>query len=122
MTGILDDVDIQVVGLPWLCHGDLHDNRAPGRHLVGVEVLFVLLSHQEVTVGLGEIAHGGPLPIRIAAMSRGGTASPDQPRVGVAVEHPGRERHIAGAPYRIAFADEHRHQHEQPQHHQRDPK
>ena len=121
---IFDDIDVEVVGLGLLGHRDLHDDRVRGPGIVGVVVLILvlvlLLIGAFVLVNVVEVALLR-LPVGVAAMSRGGTFTPEQTRTRTAVQYPGRQRDVAGAPHRVAFADQHRNQHKQPQHHQRDP-
>ena len=116
---VLDDVDVEIVGLVLSCFGGhLHHGplRRPGA-VVGTDVDAGVL---EVGIDvLVEVVLGRP-PVRIAAVP-GRRSAPTQPDRGAAVEHSGRQRDVAGASHRVALADQHRHQHEQPEHDERNP-
>ncbi len=124
---IFDDIDVQVVGLGVLGGRNLHDNRPCALQVVGLGILVVVRGEVVVVlvkVSVGELLLGQlflRLPVGVTAMTRSGTTTLEQTGTGRAVEHPGRQGHVAGAPHRVAFADEHRNQHEQPEHHERNP-
>ncbi len=115
----------------WLSDRDLHDNRARVPQIVSVVLVFAILVLVAVLVRiLGEIpllvklAFGRVfrrLPVGVAAMTRGRTAPLVQTGIAPAVEYSRRQGHVAGAPHRVAFADKHRNQDEQPEHHERNP-
>ncbi len=102
---------------------NLHHDRTWVSQIVGVGVVFavsflvavVVFVPGEVPLLLSELGRVfRRLPVGIAAMTRGRTAPLDQTGFTPAVEYPGRQRHVAGAPHGVTFADEHRNQDEQP--------
>jgi hypothetical protein len=106
---IVRDIGVHQLRLCDRDRGRHGHHRWPGRRsVIGVIVI-------EVVRGMGVLLFGR-LPVRVAAMPRGGFGAPAQPNAVRAVEHTRRQRHITGATHRIALTDQHRHQHEQPEH------
>ena len=109
-AGILHHIHVEVVGFAGSIVGSRcdHDDR-PARGLV-----------REVVRRTVEIVVRGP-PIRIATMPRRRCTASAEPRSTAAVEHAGRQSDVTGAADRVALADQHRNQHEQPEGDEGDP-
>jgi hypothetical protein len=85
--------------------------------LFGFTVVFVFV----LVEGLVEVVLGRP-PVRIASVPGCRSPALEQSAAGRAVEDARRQRHVARSPHGISLADQHRDQHEEPEHYKRDPK
>ena len=113
---LVDDVDVEVVGFGVFDDGGGHHHRPLRRHVV--LVLGVLIVG--VLVELVEVVFGRP-PVRIAAVAGRRSRAFEPSAAVLAVEDPRRQCHVARASHGIALADQHRDQHEEPEHDKRDP-
>jgi predicted nucleic acid-binding Zn ribbon protein len=116
---LVGGLDIEVLGFG-VCRDRCRQHHRLLRLLFLFFLVLVLVVVFVLVEVLVEFVLGRP-PVRIASMPGRRSRTLEQSAAARPVEDPRRQRHIARAPHGVALADQHRNQHEEPEHYERDP-